>query len=409
MTRRLLVLAPRFPYPVVGGDRLRLHAVATTLSAHLELTLVSLCESTAELEMAVPDDGVFAEVHRVLLPPWRSKLHTALALPTRTPLQVAYYRDARFRRLAAELAPSHDGVFAHLIRTAAVALTLPRPRFLEMTDAISLNYERVRAGGGRHRDPRVAIYSVEQRRLLAAERALPDGFDASFLVSEVDRRHLFGPDPAARPDVLVCPNGVDLDRFPYRVPEPQDPPVLAFIGNMCSLQNLDAAARAARDLLPLVRRSHPQARLRLIGRIPPDKARELRAVPGVEVTGEVPDVVAAAHGAAVAVAPLRLGAGVQNKVLEYLALGLPTVTTPVALEGLAAVPGRDLLVADGDADFAAAVCRLLDSPEVRLDLAKAGRSYVERHHAWAAALAPMVERILGTLDRTGRARSGGRK
>lgn len=410
MARRLLVLAPRFPYPVVGGDRLRVYQVAKALSAHLDVTLLSLCESQAELDFAVPDDGVFADVHRVLLSPWRSRLNTLAAVPTRTPLQVAYYRDRRFAQLAGELAGSHDGVLAHLLRTAAVARTLPGPRFLEMTDAISLNYERVRAAGARrHRDPRLAAYWVEFRRLLAAERAAPADFDASFLVSEVDRRYLFGEDPAARPDVLVCPNGVDLDGLPFAPPLLDAPPVLVFIGNMCSLQNFDAAQRAAADLLPLVRERHPSARLRLVGRIPAAKADALRRLPGVDVTGEVADIPTAVRGATIAIAPLRWGAGVQNKVLEYLALGLPTVTTSMALEGLEAQPGQHLLVADADADFVAAVAGLVDDPGRGARLATAGREFVERRYPWPVALAPMIERILQGIERspTGRGHSGG--
>lgn len=393
---RLLVLTPRLPYPVVGGDRLRIYQVARALSAQLDLTLVSLCESRAELTLPTPDDGVFSQVHRVLRPPWRSWLSTALAVPSRTPLQVAYYRDRQFHEVAARLAPEHDGVLAHLIRTAPVALRLPGPRFLEMTDAISLNYERVRRTGG-HRDPRVLLYAIELARLRSLERSLPARFDASFLVSDVDRRYLFPDDAATAGRVEVCPNGVDVSALPYRTPQPGDDRVLVFVGNLCSLQNFDAAQHAAADILPLVRARHPGARLRIVGRIPEDKARVLRGFPGVEVTGEVDSVADATSGGAVGVAPLRLAAGIQNKVLEYLALGLPTVTTTVALEGLHARPGTDLLVADTARDFADAVGDLLDDHPRRVSLARAGRHYVERNHDWHSTLAPLVQRVVETI------------
>lgn len=389
------MLTPRLPYPVVGGDRLRIYQVAKALSTQLDLTLVSLCESKHEMALPIPDDGVFTQVHRVLRPPWRSWLSTALALPSRTPLQVAYYRDRSFRETAARLAPDHDGVLAHLIRTAPAALQLPGPRFLEMTDAISLNYERVRRSGG-HRDPRVLLYAVEFVRLRSFERSLPARFDASFLVSDIDRRYLF-PHDAAAGRVEVCPNGVDLSALPYSPPEPGADRVLVFVGNLCSLQNFDAAQHVAADILPLVRARHPEARLRIVGRIPQDKARVLRAFPGVEVTGEVDSVAEAVRGGTLGVAPLRLAAGIQNKVLEYLALGLPTVTTTVALEGLHANPGTDLVVADTDRDFAAAIGDLLDDHPRRVRLAEAGRRYVERSHNWPTTLAPLVSCVLETI------------
>ncbi|MEI2766046.1 MAG: glycosyltransferase family 4 protein [Dermatophilaceae bacterium] len=394
---RLLMLTPRLPYPVVGGDRLRIYHIARTLAEHVDLTLVSLVESREELNE--PVDGVFREVHRVLLPPWRSRLHSALAVPTQTPLQVAYYRCQAFADLARHVYPGHHGVFAHLIRTDAAARLLPGPRFLEMTDAISLNYQRVRSETSRTagRDPRVWIYALEYRRLRAFERRVTAAYEASFLVSDVDRRYLFG-DQEPRGEILVCPNGVDLERMPFAPPEVRAEPVAVFIGNLCSLQNFDAAYRMAVDVMPDVRLRCPEARLRVIGRIPADKAAVLRALPGVEVTGEVPDVAAAARGASVGVAPMALGAGVQNKVLEYQALGLATIVTPVALEGLSAVPGRDLEVADLD-NFASAVARLFEAPAHRAELAYAGRRFVLAEHQWAATLAPMVQRVVRGVER----------
>jgi len=393
---RLLVLTPRYPYPVIGGDRLRIYQVCKMLAEDADLTLLSLVERPDELTLPLPDDGVFTAIHRILKKPWQSWLSTARALPTRTPLQVAYYRDASFTRRARELAATHDGIVAHLIRTGDVVRDLPGPKFLEMTDAVSLNYTRVRkAQDKRLTDPRTWIYSVEQPRLAPYERSIAADFDVSFLVSDVDRTHLFGDDPAWQDRVLVCPNGVDLAGLPYVGPaEGAD---LVYIGNMASLQNFDAACYMASDILPAIRARIPQVRLRVVGRIPDDKAAELRKFDGVDVTGEVDSIPEAARGGAVAVAPLRLGAGVQNKVLEYLALGLPTVTTTVALEGLAAVPDRHLLVADGAMDFADTVVRLLRDPELGQRLAVAGREFVETHHRWDAALAPMREAILSRL------------
>lgn len=389
--KSLLILTPRYPYPVIGGDRLRIYQLCKALSAHYRLTLLSLCDSRAEMSMPLQDDGVFTTVERLYLPRWRSWLNCLAALPSELPLQVAYYRHPAFRERAAALMASHDGALAHLIRVGDAIKDFPGPKFLEMTDAISLNYERIRETRHARNDLRSRIFALESRRLRRYEEAIVEHFDHSFLVSDIDRRFLFETHPERLARVSVCSNGVDLRALPYAFdPSGRD---VVFIGNMHSLQNLDAATFMATEVLPLVRANSPVTRLRLIGRIHPDQASRFAAMDGVDVTGEVPDVAAAAHGGGVGVCPLRLGAGVQNKVLEYMALGLPTVSTTLGLEGFEARDGKELQVADDAAGLAQAVLELLANRTAAQAMAIAARAYVESHHSWEARLAPLVMRF----------------
>ncbi|MBU3977049.1 glycosyltransferase [Propionicimonas sp.] len=393
---RLLVLTSRFPYPVVGGDRLRLYRLCVELAKDHQLTLLSLCDDPSELTAEVPADGVFVHVERFYLPKWRSWLNSLLAIPGRTPLQVAYYRSAPFIARARELAAEHDGVLAHLIRTGAGIADLPGPKFLELTDAISLNYERAKSASARHwLDPRTIAYRLETGRLKPYEQQIVTKFDHSFLVSGIDLEHLFAADDPRREQVLVCGNGADLDALAYQFAAGGTD--AAFIGNLKSLQNFDAALHFAADILPLVRAQRPQVRFRVVGRIDEAGAATLAAYDGVDVVGEVDDVAAAVAGAGIGVAPLRIGAGVQNKVLEYFALGLPCISTPLALEGFGAVDGQELLVAEAPADFAAAVIRLLDDRVAAELMAQAARGYVERHHSWAQVLAPLRQVVADGL------------
>lgn len=389
---RLLVITSRFPYPVVGGDRLRLHRMCVELAKDHRLTLLSLCDDPAELTAEVPDDGVFAEVERYYLPTWRSWLNSLLAIPTRTPLQVAYYRSGPFVARARELAASHDGVLAHLIRTGAAIADLPGPKFLELTDAISLNYERAKSASRRHWfDPRTIAYRIETGRLKPFEQQIVARFDRSFLVSGVDLDYLFGPDDPRRSRVLVCGNGADVASLPYGfAPHGTD---VAFIGNLKSLQNYDAALFFATDVLPLIRAERPEVRFRVVGRIDEARAATLAGYDGVDVVGEVDDVAAAVAGSGAGVAPLRIGAGIQNKVLEYFALGLPCVSTTLALEGFGAEDGRELLVADTPAQLARAVLQVLADRQAAEGMAAAGRAYVEQHHSWAQVLAPLRQAV----------------
>lgn len=396
MRANLLILTPRFPYPVVGGDRLRIYQLCRALASHYRLTLLSLCDCQAEMDMPLPEDGVFYRVERVFLSKWRSWFNCALALPRRLPLQVAYYRHEGFRRRAVELMAEHDGALAHLIRVGDAIKDVPGVKFLEMTDAISLNYNRIRKTHHSKNDFRARVYALEADRLREYEEETVEHFDHSFLVSEIDRQYLFCEQPDKLKRVSVFSNGVALDSMPYQFDAAGRD--IIFIGNMFSLQNFDAALYMASEVLPLVRRAHPDVRLRLIGRVQPEKAAELATIDGVDVTGEVPNVAEAARGGAVGVCPLRLGAGVQNKVLEYMALGLPVVSTPIGLEGFSAGEGTELLVGNDSSTFAAQVVRLISDRTSASVMAESARRYVESHHSWEAMLDPLIKVIQNRLS-----------
>jgi glycosyltransferase involved in cell wall biosynthesis len=347
--------------------------------------------------MTTPEDSVFDRIERVFLPKWLSFLNCLLALPGQLPLQVAYYRHSGFRSRAEELMAEHDAVFAHLIRVGDVIKSRPGIKFLEMTDAISLNYNRIHQSGHSKRDLRACIYALEAKRLRSYEQSIIEYFDHSFLVSDIDRQYLFSDCLDKLERVSVFSNGVALDRFPYQFdPNGWD---MIFIGNMYSLQNFDAAMYMASEILPLIRLTYPDVRLRLIGRIKPEQASKLNLIDGVDVTGEVSSVSDAARGGGVGVCSLRLGAGVQNKVLEYMALGLPVVSTTIGLEGFNARDGKEIIVANDPVDFANEVIRLLRDRFFAADVAKAARIYVESHHSWEAMLAPMLSVIQSHLGR----------
>ncbi|GAU02660.1 glycosyltransferase [Burkholderia stabilis] len=386
--KKLLVLTPRFPYPVIGGDKLRIYHLCRVLSRHYSLTLLSLCETPEELRAELPDDGVFDRVERVFLSRVRSYFNTLLALPTRTPLQVAYYRSRAFEAAVSRLLPSHDGVFVHLVRCAEYVRKSDKPRILEMTDAISLNYSRVKqlrkARGFKSR-----VFGIEAKRLLDYERTIVDDFDLSVLVSKTDRDYLFPDESASK--VMVCSNGVDLSGLPY-VARSMASRLLVFIGDMRTVQNQDMCHYFAETVLPLLRQ-RADYRFRIVGSIAPALAEQFRAYDGVEVTGRVASVAEAASDGAIGVCPMRIGAGVQNKILEYMALGLPVVTTSLGHEGLGATVGRDLLIADTPEAFVERIEWLVVHPSEAVEMAGHARQFVEREHGWIEMTQALVSRV----------------
>lgn len=383
--RRLLLLTARYPYPVIGGDRLRINQIATALRNRFSITLLSLCE-TKEEEAHKPDDGVFSTIFKVRLPPWRSYLNTLISIPTTIPLQLAYYRSERFRVLVEELLPNHDVALAHLIRTGQYLEHLTsRPRILEMSDAISLNYTRLCQLTERH-SWKTLVYRLERARLEQYERSLENTFERIWLTSSVDRDFL-GWNNNGRVDVI--PNSVNLDLV--RRAGQRD--TIVFIGNMRTVQNQDACLHFANDILPLVRQ-RASVCFRVIGDLSGDARRKLEKLPGIELTGRVNRISDHLGSAFCAVSPMRAAAGIQNKVLEYLALGIPCVASKIGCGGIDVIAGIHLLQYETRAEAADQILQIFRNKELAGRLARQGRTLVLNQHAPGATR----ERFLASAE-----------
>lgn len=391
--RSILVITPRYPYPVIGGDRLRIFEICRELSRHHDLTLLSLCETYHEFNAKLPNDGIFSRIERVWLPRWRSVLNVMLAIPTNIPLQIAYYKSSEFSKRLKTLLPQHDLCLAHLIRAGDYLRDSSIPKVLEMTDAISLNYQRV-SMLGLNRGLKSLVYRAEVKRLVKYERKAIKDYSAVILVSNIDRDFLLQGEELD--NVLVCSNGVDLNLLPFR-DRKDSSPVAVFIGNMTSIQNLDACLYFAEEILPLIRQKI-DCRFRVVGRINPGDAKRLTKFEGVEVFGNVKSIADAVLDARVGVAPIRLGAGVQNKVLEYMALGLPVIASPIAFEGLQAQQGRDLLIAKSPEEYVQHLSVLWEDNIFRAALSQNGLSYVRSYHSWQKRLEPILTIIDKVLE-----------
>jgi glycosyltransferase involved in cell wall biosynthesis len=230
---------------------------------------------------------------------------------------------------------------------------------------------------------------IELRRTRAYEVRVLHRFDRVAVTSPVDARALQA--LASGSDVAVVPNGVDTDRF-RPVPGPREPTTLVFWGKMSYHANVTAVLHFVHEIFPRVRALRGDVRLRIVGSDPPRAVRALARDPAVSVTGYVEDLPVAVGQATIAICPVTVKVGIQNKVLEALALGLPVVATPAGVEGLAVRPGRDLVVADQPAKFADEVCRLLADAALRERLGQSGRDFVTDHHQWATA-AEQVEAL----------------
>jgi lipopolysaccharide/colanic/teichoic acid biosynthesis glycosyltransferase/glycosyltransferase involved in cell wall biosynthesis len=375
--KRLLVLTSRFPYPIVGGDRLRIYRICKALSQQFDLTLLSLCDTKEELGYTT-EDGVFKEIHRVYLPKWESYLNTLFGLLSQVPLQLAYYRSLEFRNKVDELLPTHDIALAHLIRTGQYLEDHnEKPRILEMTDAISLNYRRMQGKTISFSFKKI-IYYLEHKKLFDYELKAIRKFHRTWLVSDVDRIAL---DPDHTSPVEVIPNGTDPQNLPFH------PPIgggdtIVFIGNMLSAQNQDACLYFIRSILPLIQKQK-HLKFRIVGNIAEKTRKQFLAYADVQTTGRLTDIVDGIDSSVFCgVCPVQAGAGIQNKILEYFALGLPCVTSQVGAEGIDADPGKDLLIYRNAEQAAQQILHLHSNRALRMSLATSARSLVENKLAW---------------------------
>lgn len=357
----VLVLTHRLPYAPNRGDRVRSYNLLKLLRGRATVTLVSLAHDDEEAGHAGDLANLVDEVHVARVPGLSRWVGAACTLPTQRPLTHALLASPAvvpaLDRVVARHSP--DVVVAYCSGVAQYALRPPLagiPLVVDMVDVDSLKWETL---GEKAAWPMRWVYAREARTLGAFERRLTRAAAASTVVNEREREALQRIAPGAR--VEAVPNGVDYAHLAPAAP-PTDSADVVFCGVMNYAPNEEGAVWLAREVWPRVRSAVPDARLRLVGASPPAAVTALSAVDGVEVTGTVPDVRPYLWSAAVAAAPLHTARGVQNKVLEAIAAGLPTVVTPVVAEGLPAEIASGYRAAATPAAFADAIVDLLRLP-----------------------------------------------
>ncbi len=377
------------PYPA-SRIRGRSYGFITQLAKQHFVESIALCANMREMSdvQALQQEGIAATA--IYEPHIVRYMRGLTALTSQQPLQVAFDASSRLRRaIGIHLLHGHfDLLHVELIRTlGAVPSALPVPVVWDAVDCISQLYEQ---GGqvGITRMLRI-IGSSEGRRVRAYEHAQLQRFRHVLVTAERDRQALLAiardreatapKQPLA--EITVLPLGIDQHYFQTYDGERQAE-TLIFSGKMSFHANIAGVCSLVRHILPLIWQKRPTVRLVIAGCDPPASVRRLARDPRIEVTGYLPDLRSAIAQAQIAVCPLPYAVGIQCKVLEAMALGTPVVaSTPVAA-GLQAIAGRDLLVADEPADFAAAVLRLLEDQAQWRRLATHGVAYIGTHHHW---------------------------
>lgn len=391
----LLYVVHRVPYPPDKGDRIRAFNLVKFLGARSRLHLACLAdESTSDSVRA----ALAEHVERLAIVPLRGWSRWPRALASlglgRTVTEGAFSSSA-LRRTLGEWAK--ETKFAATIASAssvAPYLRMPGLRAVPaLVDLVDLDSEKWLEYSCSSRGFKASLYGTEGRRLRKMERELKHWARAITLVSEAEAdlyRQACGEGP-----VHAVSNGVDLDYFRPRTVERAHKSAV-FVGALDYRPNVDGVCWFCEQVWPEIHRRRPDVKLYLVGRQPVLAVRKLGEIAGVEVVGQVPDVRPYLAEATLAVVPLRIARGIQNKVLEAMAMGRPVVASPEPLQGLDAVAGRDVLSASAPRDWVEQTLRLLDDEELCQRMGTCGRAYVEEYHRWDRQLEPLA-RLLAPL------------
>lgn len=393
--RNVLFICHRFPYPPDRGEKIRAWHLIRHLAQSHRLFVGCLVDDARDWQHRPALDAVCAATGCFAIDKRRQKLRALMKIRPGRPLMLDYYDHPGLHRWVRDLAAREriDAVYIFSAAMAPYGLPVAAPR--KLLDMVDVDSEKWAEYARKSRWPASLVWAREARTLLAYERRAALACDRTLLVTEAECRRFAALAPECRDRLGWLENGVDLAQFapapaapdPYPQGGVGDGPWLALVGNMDYWPNADAAAWFAREVFPALRTRPAPPRLAIVGANPGPAVQSLDGLPGVLVTGRVDDVRPYIAHAAVVLAPLRIARGVQNKVLEGMAMGRPVVASPQAFEGIRAEPGRDLLVADGVAATARAVAAVLDGGHP--GLGPAARRLMERTYSWSAQLAAL--------------------
>lgn len=388
---KLLVLLSRVPYPLEKGDKLRAYHLMARLAKKHEVMLCCLSDTPTDPEHIAHLKQFCTHIDVIRVPRWRILLKLVSAFFSRLPFQVAYFHHAKAQKAIdsaiRELKPDH--VLCQLVRTTEYVREHPTlPKTLDYMDTLSKGMERRTQNAPFYMKP---LLQAETRRLIRYENLMFDLFDNAVIISAQDREYIYHP---LRDRVHVIANGVDTEHFaPQKEEVKYD---LVFTGNMNYPPNIDSVLFLVQQVLPIVRKQRPGTNLLISGVDPSQSVRDLaKSDPNVTVSGWVKDIRSSYASARIFIAPMQIGTGLQNKLLEAMAMRIPCITSALANNAVGARPGEEILIGNTPEDYAAHILRLLDDPGERGRLASNGYRFVRERFDWDSA-ADALERIILT-------------
>ncbi len=391
---KLVVLLSRVPYPLEKGDKLRAYHQVKLLAERHEVHLICLDDSRASIETRRHLSQIVTSLHIIPLKKGLIVWNMMKAFWSEKPFQVHYFTQSqavkKVNKIIDDIKPDH--VYCQLIRTGEyVKHRHDVSKTLDYMDALNAGVRR-RVEGASF----IKRYFIkeEAQRLVRYENIIFDYFDHHTIISSQDRELIFHKD---RQRIAVIPNGVDSDYF-YPKMEASPKFDIVFTGNMNYPPNIDGACRLALELLPLLKKRNRHLTLQIAGATPAREVLELKEIDGVTVTGWVEDIRKSYANAYIFVAPMRIGSGLQNKLLEAMSMGLPCITTSLAANAFTTAQQEAFIVSDSNEEIVAAIERLLNDEELRKEFSKRGRRLIESDFRWSATI-DLLEKVFNEKKR----------
>lgn len=385
----LLYLVHRIPYPPNKGDKVRSFNLLRQLALKHRVHLGCFVDHPGDMQYVTRLEQWCVDVRAVRLDPLRARIASLYGFLSGEPLSLPYYRSAALRRwVEATVASNAIGDAVAFSGPMAQYLDVPglRRRVVDFCDVDSAKWAQYASG---RRWPMSWVYRREGERLLAFERQAARAADASVFVTESEAAMFRQAAPEVADAVVTVQNGVDADFFSpataHEDPYPDGGPVVLFTGAMDYWPNVDAVCWFAQEVLPGIVARHPGTRFYIAGMNPAQEVRAL-AAEHVFVTGTVKDIRPWLAHADVVVAPLRVARGIQNKVLEAMAMGKAVVASVTCATGLSAASGRELMTADGVQAFVSGVNALISDAALRERMGILARQCVLARYSWGAHL-----------------------
>lgn len=357
---------------------MKIYNLMRRLSEKHELHLLTFAEDKDDFGRIDKIEPFFKSINVLHLPKWRSYWSCLVAVFQNVPFQVAYFRSGKMKRALSDFIRTNkiDLVYVQHIRMAQYALDLDMPKILDLPDAFSLYWTRrkntKRPWYNRLFDP------IELNRLKKYETRMRV-FSLNLACSVEDRDYLRTSYMKAKFELLR--NGVDLETFKFNDHDYGNDHTLLFTGNMDYAPNVDAVHYFVEEIFPQIKKEMSGVRLVIAGQRPIESVRRL-AGESIEVTGFVQDIAEMYNKASVVIAPLRFGAGTQNKVLEAMAMGVPVVCTDIGFKGLELISGQGVIHAPEKNDFIKAVISLLKDQELREKVGQEGLQIAREKFSW---------------------------
>ena len=414
---KILYIAHRIPYPPNRGDKIRSFNEIKYLSQRHEIHLACLADDSKDLKYENDLKRFCKSTNVVLINLKMVKLKSSFYLFSKKPLSVPYFYSRKLQRSVDQLLSTnhYDAIFCfsspmaeYVFRSRSLVsgcLKLekslvkgsPVTSYQKLAsrnqklimDFVDVDSDKWGQYSKHARFPMSWVYALEGRRLADYERKVAETFDHSIFVTEAEAK-IFRNKNLHIKNITAISNGVDLDYFSPTVSQHpstiNQQPVIVFTGVMNYFANVDGVVWFTKEILPLIRKEIPEIRFYIVGRNPTKEVLSLALDSSVTVTGYVPDTREYLKMAAVVAAPLRIARGIQNKVLEAMAMGIPVVATPQAFEGVEAEPGRDLILGGDVRKIAEGVIGLVKEGSLRKSIGDNARRTIEKNYCWSKNL-----------------------